>query len=211
MKKRINVITTLLCLSPIILGVIFYSKLPDSMATHFNMRNEPNGYMPKNIALFGLPVVMAVIQFVVCFMMDQDYRKKNVPKKMENLCKFLVPICCMMAQSVTVMYGLNESVNVSSVVIVGLGMIFLCIGNLLPKCKYNYVVGIKIPTTFGSEENWNKTHRVAGFVWVIGSLGMIIAGIVKCYIVASVIVVVIIIIPVMYSLLLTNREKNSKK
>jgi len=50
------------------------------------------------------------------------------------------------------------------------GVMFLVIGNYLPKCRQNYTIGIKIKWALASEENWNATHRFGGRVWVIGGV-----------------------------------------
>ena len=57
-----------------------------------------------------------------------------------------------------------------------MGILFLVIGNYLPKCKQNYTIGIKLPWTLNDEENWNKTHRFAGVVWTICSIVIIVGS-----------------------------------
>ena len=51
-----------------------------------------------------------------------------------------------------------------------LGLMFVMVGNYMPKCRQNHTIGIKITWTLRNEENWNKTHRFAGRVWVIGGV-----------------------------------------
>lgn len=50
------------------------------------------------------------------------------------------------------------------------GLIFIVIGNYLPKCRHNYTVGIRLPWTLDNEDNWNHTHRFAGYVWIIAGV-----------------------------------------
>ena len=57
-----------------------------------------------------------------------------------------------------------------------MGLILIVVGNYLPKARQNYTIGIRIPWTLASEENWNRTHRLAGYLWVIGGILMIIAA-----------------------------------
>ena len=46
----------------------------------------------------------------------------------------------------------------------------------MPKLKQNYTIGIKVPWTLNSEENWNMTHRMAGKLYVVaGVISIIIA------------------------------------
>ena len=57
-----------------------------------------------------------------------------------------------------------------------IGVMFIGLGNYMPKLKQNYTIGIKVPWTLNSEENWNMTHRMAGKVYVVaGVISIIIA------------------------------------
>ena len=50
------------------------------------------------------------------------------------------------------------------------------VGNYLPKCRQNYMIGIKLPWTLDNEENWDYTHRMAGKWWIIGGVLTILLG-----------------------------------
>lgn len=52
----------------------------------------------------------------------------------------------------------------------------MLIGNYLPKCRQNYTMGIKLPWTLNSEENWERTHRFGGRMFVAAGICMIIAA-----------------------------------
>ena len=54
-----------------------------------------------------------------------------------------------------------------------MGAMFIIIGNYLPKTKQNYTIGIKVPWALHSEENWDRTHRLAGRLWVAGGILML--------------------------------------
>ena len=62
------------------------------------------------------------------------------------------------------------TVTVSRLGMVFVGLIFIVIGNYLPKCRHNYTVGIRLPWTLDDEDNWNHTHRFAGYVWIIAGV-----------------------------------------
>lgn len=62
MKKNKRIIlSTLFCLLPIIYGLCFYNKLPDVIPTHFDFSGNVNGYTNKNIFVFVLPILLAII------------------------------------------------------------------------------------------------------------------------------------------------------
>ena len=73
-------------------------------------------------------------------------------------------------------YGnaLGYKVNVENIMPVFVGVIILVLGFILPKCKQNYTVGIKLPWTLHDEENWDKTHKLAGKLWIYGGIIMIL-------------------------------------
>jgi uncharacterized membrane protein len=66
--------------------------------------------------------------------------------------------------------ALGKEIDAMSVLPIVMGVLFLLIGNYLPKCAQNRTIGIRIKWTLEDEENWNATHRLSGKAWVIGSL-----------------------------------------
>lgn len=55
-----------------------------------------------------------------------------------------------------------------------MGILFILIGNYMPKTRQNYTIGIKVPWALDNEENWNRTHRLAGYLWVAGGIILVI-------------------------------------
>jgi len=68
--------------------------------------------------------------------------------------------------------ALGMDMNVQIIMPLLVGLVMVIIGNWLPKCKQTYTLGIKLPWTLADEDNWNRTHRFAGPIWV--ACGMII-------------------------------------
>ena len=102
-------------------------------------------------------------------------------------------------------YELGYKMDVEKIVCTIMGVLFIVLGNYLPKCRQNYYVGIRIPWTLKSEENWNKTHRFGGFVFMICGVLILIsawAGISWMTVVA---LFAMIIIPMVYSYILHRR------
>ena len=84
------------------------------------------------------------------------------------------------------------------------GILFVVIGNYLPKTKQSYTMGIKLPWTLASEENWNRTHRLAGFLWVIGGILLILLTLLRLWNTWTFLLVIIpmSVVPMIYSYLL---------
>lgn len=208
MKKRLSkltIITTVLCLLPIILSAALYDRLPDTVVTHWGFNNEPNGWSPKWLACFGLPVLMAVMNLIIGIATDNSKEINGASKVVVNISRWIVPALTLILMPITLYYSLGAEINIERIVCTLLGVLFTAIGNYLPKCRQNYIIGIKLPWTLSSEENWNKTHRLGGYVWMIGGVVMLLgtwAGVSRMTVV---VLFAMILIPSVYSYILHRR------
>lgn len=202
MKKKTNstlIITTLVCLLPVILALALYDKLPAQIAVHFDQTGSPDNYLPKALAVFGLPVFMAVVNLFTHFMLDHDPRRENASATMKLVAKWSVPLISVIVMPVTLFMAMGAEIPITMLVTGLVGVLFVICGNYLPKCKRNYTVGIKLPWTLDSDDNWNKTHRFAGPVWVIGGILFIATAFFDTLYAGLVIMVVMVALPAVYS------------
>ena len=207
MKNKIDktfFISTMLCLAPMILTAILYDKLPNQVAVHFNSSGIPDNFASKAFAGFGLPAIMAGLNTFTQVMLNNDPKKANYPKVLRFLLKWLIPVMSLILVPVTLFIALGVEINLNVYAPIILGLLFIILGNYLPKTKQNYTMGIKLPWTFNSEENWNKTHRLAGYVWIIGGICIILSSWLNFYnyIAIMAILILLIVIPAIYSYLL---------
>lgn len=208
LEKSIKItvlLTTFICLLPIIMGTIFYKELPEQMAIHFNNAGEADNYMNKNLVLFGLPMLLAVLNLYHQFRLVTEPKKTNYSKILLYLSQWLIPVISVGAMSYTILVGLGRGFNISNVGAIILGILIIVLGNYLPKCHFNYTMGIKLPWTLNSEENWNKTHRLAGFIWVIGGIIILLSFLWKVEYVVLGVIGTIVFIPMVYSFQLYRR------
>ena len=98
--------------------------------------------------------------------------------------------------------ALGHGVRMEMIMPVLVGLILVIMGNYLPKCKQNYTIGIKIPWTLNSEENWNRTHRMAGRLWVVCGLVCMLTGFFGGFWIFLGLVLVMVLVPFLYSWLL---------
>lgn len=166
--RKTVILTTLVCLLPIVAGVILYPQLPEQVATHWGFGNEPNGWSSKAFAVFGLPGLLAALNLILPFALSADPKKQNMSPALVNISLWVIPVVSVMCSAMTLCYALGYSVSVARIVPAFVGVLFIIFGNYLPKTKQSYSMGIKLPWTLNSEENWNRTHRLSGFLWVIG-------------------------------------------
>ena len=178
MKKnlRILIITSVVTVLPMLVGLVLWSKLPDRIPTHWNMAGEVDGWSGKGFAVFGMPLMMLAFQWICGFALSADPKKQNQPQKMLQASFWIIPVISVALMGIMYATALGKGINVNTVLPVLMGLIFAIIGNYLPKCKHNYTMGIKLPWTLNSEENWNRTHRLAGYVWMIGGIAIMLTG-----------------------------------
>jgi uncharacterized membrane protein len=183
-------------------GALIWNKLPDKLSIHWNMEGEVDGYASKAFAVIVMPLIFLGIHWLTAFAISADPKKSNHSDKMIHLSFSIVPALSVILSAITYAVGIGMDILVNAIVPMILGFTFVLIGNYLPKCKQNYTIGIKIPWTLNSEENWNKTHRLAGWVWVIGGIIMIpLAPLCGIWVLLPVILI-ISIAPIVYSFIL---------
>ena len=199
-KKRF-IITTLITLIPLFIGLILWKRLPDRIATNFSFNGEVNSYNSKGFVVFGMTLFMTAIHLFTLFITLNDPKKNNIGKKMLTFCFWFVPVFSIIIMSSLYAYALNVKINIVMVISAMIGILFVILGNYMTKNHQNYSVGLRLPWTLNSEENWNQTHRFASKLWVIGGIFIILLGVLD-FITAFILITVTIIIsviPIIYS------------
>ena len=130
-----------------------------------------------------------------------DPRRKNISPKLFNVVLWLVPVVSLVVNISIYTANLGYNVDISFFMLLFMGVLFTVIGNYLPKARHNYTIGIRLPWTLDNEENWNRTHRLAGYIWM--GLGILIiictlTGILKAEWMIA-LVFVMALIPCVYS------------
>ena len=207
-NKRTLIITSIVTILPIFVGVFFWNRLPDVMATHFGIHNEANGFSSKAFTVFGIPLFLLAVLWLGAVVTAHDPRKQNISSKMFTLVLWIVPVVSLFGAATVYPYNLGYHVNISFVSELLMGLLFIIIGNYLPKARQNYTIGIKIPWTLANEENWNRTHRFAGFLWLICGILLIVMALcgVENPLWPILLLAVFVIIPIIYSYFLHTKR-----
>ena len=167
-KKIKLIISSLVILLPIVFGLIFWNQLPERIATHWGPNGDPDGWSSRELAVFALPLFLFAIHWLCVLVTSKDPKNKDKNQKAQSLVLFIIPILSLLVNGVMYMSALGMSLRVEMIMPIFFGLLFIVLGNYMPKCRQNYTIGIKISWTLNSEENWNATHRFAGKLWMIG-------------------------------------------
>lgn len=211
MKNKTTLLSTIVCLLPIVLSVVLYNQLPEQIAVHFNNAGTPDGFLPKMVVAFGLPLLLAIINLYSHFRLDKDPQTENASASLKSLTKWLVPIISVVLVPITLFMAIGANLPILLIVQAFAGVVVIICGNYLPKCKRNYTIGIKLPWTLDNEDNWNKTHRFAGFAWVIGGVGILFNSFLSIsWFVMIGIIILLIVLPFAYSYLIYKKQQQLK-
>lgn len=155
-KWKFLIISSLICLLPIVFGIAVWNDLPESIAIHFDINNTPDNFASKPFAVFAMPFMMAALQIFCCIMTDINTRKHGECKKFENVAKWIIPVIAVIVQTMTLVYSLGVNVDIRRVAIFVVGIMFIAIGNYLP--KLNYIKNYKT-----TPEKAKKITRLVGY------------------------------------------------
>lgn len=168
-NKSKVIITSIVTVFPMVIGFLLWNRLPEKIATHFGSEGA-DGWSTKLFAVAIFPLILLVIHLFCLGVTLNDPKKKNIGRAMMTLIFWIVPVLSVVSNLSIYGYALGMDVNMEVIVSILMGGIFILLGNYMSKNHQNYTVGIKLPWTLNSEENWNRTHRMAGKLWILAGL-----------------------------------------
>ncbi|PWK14908.1 SdpI family protein [Tumebacillus permanentifrigoris] len=212
-----DIMLAVIGLLPFGYGVLVYDRLPETMATHFGMQGEADGWQGKGSFLalmalltLGLPMLMKVTRRI-------DPRSENYEKfeHVYDIFRLGITLILSAAMGATIFFNLGYAFSMQMFALVGLGLFFIVIGNYMGQVRYNYFIGIKTPWTLADEEVWRRTHRASGPLIVVTGLVSVIAAflpnVVAAWVFGTVFAGSMLVFPMVYSYLQFQRLRGDGK
>lgn len=189
-----------------------YTGLPETVPTHWNMEGQIDNWGSKSM-LWIIPFVTGFLGYLLMSLapkIDPKGQIKQMGAKFYQL-KFII-VLFLTALGLYILYATQQqSMSSPKIIFILLGVFFTALGNYLPSVKPNYFIGLRTPWTLENATVWKKTHRLAGKLWVVGGLLIIVSSLLlaqpKNLIVFFVIIGIITIIPLVYSYIWYKQEK----
>lgn len=204
------IISSVILLLPILFGIIMWKDLPDTLTTHWGADGNADATGGKAFAVFGLPLIILALHFVCLFFTLSDKKQKEQNPKAFGTVLWILPIISLFINGLMYHAAFGREFNLASAVSVLFGLLFIFIGNYLPKMKQNRTMGIKVTWALNNEENWNKTHRFGGKLWVAGGIVSLLSVFlpikISMWIIAGV-TAAMVIVPVIYSYSIYKQHK----
>lgn len=190
-NKVMRSLVYVLGILPLVVLAFVYNRLPQEVPIHWGFNGEVEYGAKYNMwMLFGMGLIFAIMF---------DVLPKIDPKK-DNYARFgkyYDIFCVTMNGFLVLVSGMTlvecfwpNTVPVSKVIIVLVSALLAVIGNMMPKIKTNYYMGIKTPWTLSNSDVWNKTHRLGGRLMFIGGVLGVIAGLFTSEMIAFVVLMV---------------------
>ena len=207
--KFLLVITSCVILLQMVVGVMLWDQLPEQIATHFDFNSQPDGWTSKAHTVFVAPLILLALHWFCLTVSCLPSEQKAYGRKMKYMMFFVVPAVAVLMTVLCYGYALGIGFHVGRLVMPFVGVIFVIVGNYMPKVRRNPTMGIRLPWTLMDDENWDKTHRFAAPVWVLGGLMLIVLGLIGyTQWPAMAAIFAIILLPMGYSFALYLKKQN---
>jgi uncharacterized membrane protein len=159
-----------------VMGIVAWPTAPDRIPVHWGLSGTPDRFGGKFEGLLGPALIAAAIYAVLLAAPRIDPRGAHYEA-------FAGPYTIIRTAFVGLMLGIaimvqlamrGRAVNVNLVAPVAIGVLFLLLGNYLPKIKSNWFIGVRTPWTLSSEESWRRTHRLAGWLFALSGVAIVV-------------------------------------
>ncbi|OGO05207.1 MAG: hypothetical protein A2Y60_01295, partial [Chloroflexi bacterium RBG_13_54_9] len=163
MRKGELVVLGIILLS-FILGLSFYSQMPERMATHWNAKGQVDGYMSRLWGSFILSLILLPVILLFLAIPRIDPLRANIEKFRRYYDGFIIlfSIFMLALQLQVILWNIGIKVSPNVILPIALGLLFYYLGILIENAKRNYFIGIRTPWTLNSDAVWDKTHKVGG-------------------------------------------------
>jgi uncharacterized membrane protein len=206
---RINWISLLLVAAQFAVAAWFYPDLPDPVPSHWNAAGEVDGWTPKPWGVLLLPIVSAALWLMLAVLpaISPKGFRLEAARRAYDIIWFVLLLFMGGVQVFVYLAALGRGgPGIEQIVPLMTGGLFILIGNYLGKFPRNFFIGIRTPWTLASDEVWNRTHRLGGWVFIVA--GVLIAA--SAFFPDAIMLLVITatlaaLVPVLYSLLLYRR------
>ena len=148
--------------------------------------------------MLGLPIILLFFHFFCVAVTNIDPKAKNINKKIFRVVLWICPLVSLVVCNTIYLFNLGYQLNIEFLCGLLVGVLYLILGNFIPKIKPNY---IRVPWALFDSDNWYHTHRFGGKCMVIGGIVMIVTSPFQNIWILLVLCMIPCILPVIYSYL----------
>ena len=176
--SRLNLLSLGMVVASFVSAAALYDRLPDLVPTHWNARGRADGFTAKPWGPFLLPLVTAGaygLMLAIPRLSPRGYGVERFRRAFEIMQAAIIAFLTLVT-ALALLSALGARVPMARAMYAGVGLLFLVLGNFMGKLTKNFFVGIRTPWTLASDEVWLRTHRLAGKLFVLAGLGLLVSG-----------------------------------
>jgi uncharacterized membrane protein len=178
--RTTTILVLFMIITATVAGVLLWNRLPDQMASHWNINDQVDGYMSKPWGVFMMPLITLGMFVLFLVVPSIDPLKTNIAQFREAFNMFIVLIVAFMLyiHALTLAWSLGyDDFKMSTSMLPAMGLLFIFIGFMLRKAKRNFFIGIRTPWTLSSDTVWDKTHQLGAVLFMASGVLAFIGGI----------------------------------
>jgi uncharacterized membrane protein len=159
-------------------AALAWPTAPDQIPVHWNAAGEVDRYGGKVEGLLLLPLIAAGVYLLMRFLPNVDPGRANYARFGGAYAAIRIGVLALMAaiQGVTLLWVLKRPVDMTLVVPLLVGALFVVVGAVLGKIRPNWFVGVRTPWTLTSKVAWVRTHRLGGWLFLAQGVLFILSG-----------------------------------
>lgn len=208
MKKHplLTLLLVLVALLPAGYLALVWNELPQTVATHYGPDLQPD-QMGNKTGLWWMTGFMTAVSIGMYWLLNNlhrfDPKRKGMPPSSTFNKLAAGMVVFLSALSFIIILSAKGTLVMQNFLFPLLGLLFAFIGNYMHHIRPNYFAGLRLPWTLSSDENWRRTHELAGKLWFAGGL---LLAVVSLFLSPKIIfpvfigiMLIITLIPVVYS------------
>jgi uncharacterized membrane protein len=183
-------------------------RMPALIPTHWNAQGQINGYMtPFKAAIVPMIVIagLALLTVVLPAISPRGYGIEPFVSVFVIVMLAVQAFVLLLALTM-LLNGAGYPIRLPLVAMVGLGLLWMLIGNYMGKLRKNFFAGIRTPWTLANDDVWERTHRMAGWLFVLAGLATVIAAFMGASVMWAIyLLLAAVLIPAVYSYVIYQR------
>jgi len=175
-KKELPIL--LISILPLVYLALIWKDLPDIVPTHWNINGKIDRTGPKE-TLILFSTLIGLGSYITLTLAPYTKRTVWINTMGDKYTNFKFALIALLSTlNLFIIHSVKVTKVESTFLLLIIGAMFTILGNFMPILKANYFVGIRIPSTLKSKENWKHTHRFASKLWIIGGITTIILALI---------------------------------
>lgn len=181
LSGKVEFVQLIIIAAMFLAGALSWRYVPERLPVHWNLQGEVDRYGGKFEGLLLLPIITFGLYLLLLLVPLVDPGRQNYGNFHKAYSAIRIALVLFMAllYGVGVASAFGYQFNMTSTVFAAMGLLFIVLGNFMGKIRPNWFVGVRTPWTLSSKLSWDKTHRLAGWLFVLMGLSFLLLAVLQ--------------------------------